>query len=110
VERARSLTTDIRREPLPYFAEGAYVPALMAAVARGVINQGWVRVSNAEGTKEPAMTQSTETQDDVERLRLTRSGLLRGAAVSVVALSASGGAALSSSRARAAPLLTTRRV
>ncbi len=49
------------------------------------------------------MTQSTETQDDVERLRLTRSGLLRGAAVSVVALSASGGAALSSSRARAAP-------
>ncbi len=48
------------------------------------------------------MTPVTDIDEDGERLRLTRSGLLRGAAVSVVALSASGGAALSSSRARAA--------
>ncbi len=48
------------------------------------------------------MTQLIDIDAHSAQLRLTRSGLLRGAAVSVVALSASGGAALSSSRARAA--------
>src|SRR6266508_2099037 len=71
----------------------------MAAVARGAINRS--RWGHRYGRR-PSMTPVTDIDEDGERLRLTRSGLLRGAAVSVVALSASGGAALSSSRARAA--------
>src|SRR6266511_5154334 len=71
----------------------------MAAVARGAINRS--RWGHRYGRR-PSMTPVTDIDEDGERLRLTRSGLLRGAAVSAVALSASGGAALSSSRARAA--------
>jgi FtsP/CotA-like multicopper oxidase with cupredoxin domain len=48
------------------------------------------------------MTRLADTYQEVERLRVTRGGFVRGAVVSVAAFSAGGAATLSPSRARAA--------
>jgi FtsP/CotA-like multicopper oxidase with cupredoxin domain len=49
------------------------------------------------------MRRLTDIHDDVGRVRVTRSGFMRGTVLSVAALSAGGAASLSASRARAAP-------